>query len=93
MDGAELEFDDEAIDAIAEKAIKRNTGARGLRTIVEEIMQDIMYDIPSDPTIKTVTITKECVTDNAEPKVVREEKKVKKAVHSQKTVEDDKTAC
>ena len=93
MDGAELEFDDEAIDAIAEKAIKRNTGARGLRTIVEEIMQDIMYDIPSDPTIKTVTITKECVTDNAEPKVVREEKKVKKAVHSQKTDEDDKTAC
>ncbi len=93
MDGAELGFDDEAIDAIAEKAIKRNTGARGLRTIVEEIMQDIMYEIPSDSTIKTVTVTKECVTDKAEPKVTREEKKVKKAAHSQKTVEDDKTAC
>ncbi len=93
MDGAELEFDDEAIDAIAEKAIQRHTGARGLRTIVEEIMQDIMYEIPSDSTIKTVIVTKECVTDKAEPRLVREEKKVKKAVHSQKSVEDDKTAC
>ncbi len=93
MDGAELSFNDEAVDAIAEKAIKRNTGARGLRTIVEEIMQDIMYEIPSDSTIKTVTVTKECVTDKAEPMVVREEKKVKKAVHSSKSVEDDKTAC
>ncbi len=93
LDGAELTFDDEAIDAIAEKAIKRNTGARGLRTIVEEIMQDIMYEIPSDSTIKTVTVTKECVIDKAEPNVVREEKKVKKAVHSQKSVDDDKTAC
>ncbi len=93
MDGAELLFEDEAIDAIAEKAIKRNTGARGLRTIVEEIMQNIMYEIPSDPTIKTVTVTKKCVTDNAEPNITREEKKVKKAVHTQKSVEDDKTAC
>ncbi len=93
MDGAELMFDEDAVDAIAEKAIKRNTGARGLRTIVEEIMQDIMYEIPSDSTIKSVTVTKECVTDKAEPKVVREEKKVKKAAHSQKMVEDDKTAC
>ncbi len=93
MDGAELEFNDEAVDAIADKAIKRNTGARGLRTIVEEIMQDIMYEIPSDSSIKTVTVTKECVTDNAEPMIVREEKRVKKAVHPQKSVEDDKTAC
>ncbi len=93
MDEVELSFDDDAVDAIAEKAIKRNTGARGLRTIVEEIMQDIMYEIPSDSRIKAVTVTKECVYDNAEPKIVREEKKVKKAVHSQKSVEDDKTAC
>ncbi len=93
MDGAELKFTDEAVDAIAEKAIARNTGARGLRTIVEEIMQDIMFDIPSDTTIKTVTITKDCVTDKKTPEIIREEKKiVKKPAHSKKA-EDDKTAC
>ena len=93
MDGATLEFNEAAVDAIAEKAIKRNTGARGLRTIVEEIMQDIMYEIPSDSSIKTVTVTKECVTEKAQPNVVREEKKpVKKAVRT-KTAEDGKTAC
>ncbi len=94
MDGVELSFDEEAVDAIADKAIKRNTGARGLRTIVEEIMQDIMYEIPSDSSIKTVAVTKECVTEKAEPNVVREEKKAsKKTVHTKKTVEDSKTAC
>ena len=94
MDGAELVFDDEAIEAIAEKAIKRNTGARGLRTIVEEIMQDIMFDIPSDPTIKTVKVTRECVVSNAAPEVTREEKKpMKKTSTRTKSAEDDKTAC
>ena len=94
MDGAELIFDDEAIEAIAEKAIKRNTGARGLRTIVEEIMQDIMFDIPSDPTIKTVKVTKECVDSKGAPEVTREEKKpIKKTATRTKSAEDDKTAC
>ncbi len=94
MDGAELIFDDEAIEAIAEKAIKRNTGARGLRTIVEEIMQDIMFDIPSEPTIKTVKVTKECVVSKATPDVTREEKKpIKKPATHTKSAEDDKTAC
>ena len=94
MDGAELIFDDEAIEAIAEKAIKRNTGARGLRTIVEEIMQDIMFDIPSDPTIKTVKVTKECVESKAAPDVTREDKKpMKKTATRTKSAEDDKTAC
>lgn len=94
MDGAELIFDNEAIEAIAEKAIKRNTGARGLRTIVEEIMQDIMFDIPSDSTIKTVKVTKECVVSKAAPDVIREEKKpMKKTATRTKSAEDDKTAC
>ena len=94
MDNAELVFSDDAVDAIAEKAIKRNTGARGLRTIVEEIMQDIMFEIPSDPTIKTVTVTKECVTEKAEPQVVREEKKpIKKTARTKTATEDGKTAC
>ncbi len=93
MDGATLEFNDEAVDAIADKAIKRNTGARGLRTIVEEIMQDIMYEIPSDSSIKTVTVTKECVTEKAQPFVIREEKKAVKKTVRTKPSEDGKTAC
>ena len=92
MDGAELKFDDEAIEAIAEMAIKRNTGARGLRTILEDIMQDIMFEIPSDPTIKTVTVTKECVTDKAAPVLVYQDKKPIKRAERSKTTKDDKTA-
>ncbi len=92
MDGAELKFDDEAIEAIAEMAIKRNTGARGLRTILEDIMQDIMFEIPSDPTIKTVTVTKECVTVKAAPVLVYQDKKPIKRAERSKTTKDDKTA-
>ncbi len=93
MDGAELKFDDEAINAIADKAIKRNTGARGLKTILEEIMQDIMFEVPSDTSIKTVTVTEACVNENAAPGILREEKKsVKKSVTKLES-ENDKTAC
>ena len=85
-------FDDEAIDAIADKAIKRNTGARGLRTILEEIMQDVMFEIPSNPDVKTVTITKECVVDKASPFVEYKEKKPLKKTTDTKNREDNKTA-
>lgn len=61
MDNVELKFDDEAIDLIAQEAIKRKTGARALRSIVEEIMIDIMYEIPSNSDIKTFTITADLV--------------------------------
>ena len=61
MDGVELDFEQEAVDLIAQKAIKRKTGARALKSIVEELMLDIMYDIPSDSSIKKFTITKEMV--------------------------------
>jgi len=61
MDGVELDFEPEAVDMIAEKAIKRKTGARALKSIVEELMLDVMYDIPSDSSIKKFTITKEMV--------------------------------
>ncbi|MCC6978567.1 MAG: ATP-dependent protease ATP-binding subunit ClpX [Candidatus Melainabacteria bacterium] len=61
LDGVELKFDQEAISAVAEEAIKRKTGARALRAIVEEIMLDIMYEVPSRSDIKTVHITKELV--------------------------------
>ncbi|MBQ7126476.1 ATP-dependent protease ATP-binding subunit ClpX [bacterium] len=66
MDGVELDFEQEAVDLIAQKAIKRKTGARALKSIVEGLMLDIMYDIPSDSTIKKFTITKEMVEKETE---------------------------
>ena len=57
MDGVDLNFDEDAVDLIAKEAIKRKTGARALRSIVEEIMMDIMYEVPSNEDIKTYTIT------------------------------------
>ena len=70
MDGVKLEFDDAAIEAIAEKAISRKTGARGLRSIMEEIMNDVMYSAPSKSDLRKCIITKECVTDGAKPKLI-----------------------
>ncbi len=66
MDGVELDFEPEAVDLIAQKAIKRKTGARALRSIVEELMLDVMYDIPSDDSIKKFTITKDMVKKEEE---------------------------
>ena len=70
MDSVTLEFEPDALEAIADKAIERKTGARGLRTIMEEIMGDVMYNAPSDKNLKKCIITKECVTENAAPKLV-----------------------
>ncbi len=67
MDGVELKFTPEALEAIADKAIERKTGARGLRAIVEETMLDVMYDIPSRKDVGVCTITKECVTEKQPP--------------------------
>ncbi|MBU3209182.1 ATP-dependent Clp protease ATP-binding subunit ClpX [Clostridium algidicarnis] len=61
LDDVTLDFEDGALEAIAEEALNRNTGARGLRSIIEEIMRDIMFDIPSDEEIHKVIITKESV--------------------------------
>ena len=61
MDGVQLDFEPEAIDLIAQKAIKRKTGARALKSIVEELMLDVMYEVPSDDSIKNFIITKEMV--------------------------------
>ncbi|AEF25057.1 ATP-dependent Clp protease ATP-binding subunit ClpX [Streptococcus parauberis KCTC 11537] len=66
-DGVELEFNQEALEAIASKAIDRNTGARGLRSIIEETMLDIMFDIPSQEDITKVIITKEAVSGDSKP--------------------------
>ena len=77
MDGVDLEFEPEAIDLIAKEALKRKTGARALRSIVEELMLDIMYDIPSKGDVKKVVITKEMVEDRNKAEVVQLPKKEK----------------
>ena len=69
LDEVQLEFEDGALEAIAEKALKKNTGARALRAIIEEIMLDIMYEIPKDDNIGKVTITREYVEQKGGPKI------------------------
>ena len=73
MDGVELEFSDDALRAVAALAIKRNTGARGLRSIMEKLMMNIMYDIPSQKDIVKVIISADCVNGVAEPQIIRKE--------------------
>ena len=80
LDGVELEFEKEALDAIVEKAIERNTGARGLRSIIEDIMRDIMFDIPTNPKIEKCIITKETVEKKSGPKLIINENIEKKKV-------------
>lgn len=75
LDHVVLDFEPEALDAIAQKAIDRKIGARGLRAVLEEVMTKVMYDIPSDPSITRVTITRDCVEKGVEPKVVRSKAK------------------
>lgn len=67
LDGVELSFEEDAIRAIAKKTLDRKTGARGLRAIMESVMMDLMYRIPSDETIASVTITEDCVNGTDEP--------------------------
>ena len=69
LDEVKLQFTDEALHAIAKKAIERKTGARALRAILEELMLDIMYEIPKDDNIGTVTITEEYINNNGSPKI------------------------
>ena len=78
IDGVELEFKQDAIEAIVDKAIERKTGARGLRSIIEEIMRDIMFEIPSNQNITKCIITKETVLEKVEPEVVIDENKAAK---------------
>ena len=75
-DGVELHFDADALEAVADAALERKIGARGLRAVMEGLLTKVMYDIPSDPTITDVTITKECVTGGGTPKVERDPEKV-----------------
>ncbi len=79
MDDVKLTFEKDAVDAIAELALERKTGARGLRSIMENTMMDVMYRIPSDDTIEEVIITQGAVKDESKPLVVRKEAAVKQA--------------
>ncbi len=70
-DNIELEFEEDALREIAKKAIEQKTGARGLRSIIEGILMDSMFNTPSDDKIKRVIVTAECVKDGKEPKIVK----------------------
>lgn len=75
LDNVELEIEKEALEVIVDKAIERKTGARGLRSIIEEIMRDIMFDIPSNPKIEKCIVTRETVANKLPPKLIINEKK------------------
>ena len=75
LDGVDLKFTDGALKAIADLAIQRNMGARGLRTIIENSIMDIMYKTPSEKDIEAVEVTKDVIIRHAEPKVIRKKDK------------------
>ncbi len=79
-DDVDLEFTQDALDAIADKAIERNIGARGLRAVMEGMLTQIMYDVPSDPTISKVVITRECVEGKGKPELTRDPNKISYSV-------------
>ena len=73
LDGVELEFRPDALEAIADQAILRGTGARGLRAIMEEVLLPVMYEVPSSPDVVRVVITRDVVLENVNPTIVRQE--------------------
>ena len=73
LDGVQLDFKEDALEAIAKKSLERKTGARGLRAIMEDTMMDLMYEIPSDNTTKECVITKDAVEKKAEPEIIHGE--------------------
>ena len=78
LDGSKLTFTDGALQAMAQQAIARNTGARGLRSIIEGVMRDVMFELPSRKDVAEVVIDKRCVTNHKEPRyVMKAEKKAK----------------
>ena len=73
MDHVELIYEKDALDAIADKAIEMEIGARGLRSVMEKAMTKVMYEVPSDPTIRQVIITADCIRSGTEPEIRRDE--------------------
>ena len=93
MDDVELEFEDKALELIVDKAIERKTGARGLRSIIEEIMRDIMFEIPSNPNVEKCIITKETVLGTDGPKLVINENKEKPKKKKRRVPENGTTVA
>ena len=75
IDGVELVFDDEALEAVADKTLEKKTGARGLRSIMEDVLMPVMYTVPSDETVSLVRITAPCVTEKELPIIERDPSK------------------
>ena len=71
LDQVELVYEPEALEAIADKAIEMEIGARGLRSVMERAMTPVMYEVPSDPTIRKVVITADCIRNGTAPEVQR----------------------
>ena len=91
-DDVELCFEDKALEAVADRAIERNIGARGLRAVMEGLLTRLMYDIPSDPTIVRVTITEDCVKNGAEPQVIRDPEKTVRRAGIKGSKKDEKSS-
>ena len=79
LDGVALEFEEDALEAIADQAMRRGTGARGLRAIMEEVLLSVMYEVPSNPEAARVVITREVVLENVNPTIVPREYKARRA--------------
>ena len=95
IDGVELEFSKEALETVVDKAIERKTGARGLRSIMEESMRDVMYEIPSNPNVVKCIINKDTILENKKPEIVLGEKKQnnkKKKNSKSKKINDEEIA-
>ena len=71
LDGVELQFEEDAVEEIAKQAIERNTGARGLRSIIESIMMDAMFEVPSEEDVQTCVVTKDTIKLAQQPKFIR----------------------
>ena len=88
-DDVELEFGEGALEAVADKAIERNIGARGLRAVMEGLLTPLMYEIPSDPAIKKVIITADCVHGTGEPVLVRGDENGAESAEEKNDAEQD----
>ena len=86
-DNVELNFDKEAIKEIAKEANEKGLGARGLRAIIERVMKEVMYEVPSEKDIKTITITKDCIKSAAKPIYEYETKRLEKRISKKKDIE------
>jgi ATP-dependent Clp protease ATP-binding subunit ClpX len=92
LDDVELEFTPESLDAIAELALTRGTGARGLRAIMESVLLTVMYDVPSRTDIAKVIITKECISENAAPTMVERTGDIPKRASRREKGAEEKSA-